>query len=122
MDNSQRKYQPADLIRFLDSDSEFAKVIKCPTTVYNIELIGREAAGLFGQVKEELYRKDPGWKDRFEVAAVKFAKIAGFRPEAVYQAQAELHQSKGLSQLVDRQRKPLLEGLNSSPFSKAKEM
>lgn len=116
-----KTYKPADLIKFLDIDSEFAGIIECPTVVFNIGFLGKEANGIFGQTNEELYRKNSGWKKRFDEAAEKFEKIAGFRPEAVYQAEVELREAKGLPRLVDRQREPLLEGLNLSPVLRAKE-
>ncbi len=117
----QKTYKPEDLIMFLDTDSKFARIIDCPAVIFNIGLLGKEANGIFAQANEALYRKDSGWENRFEEAAKRFEKIAGFRPEAVYQAEAELHEAKGLSGPVDSQRKPLLEGLNLSPVLRTKE-
>lgn len=117
----QQIYKPEDLIKFLDTDSEFAGIVDCPTVIFNIGLLGKDADGIFAQANEEIYRKDSGWEKRFEEAAKRFKRIAGFRPEAVFQAEAELCEAKGLPGPIDRQRKPLLEGLNLSPVLRTKE-
>lgn len=113
MDYPQQKYRPVDLIRFLDSDSEFAGVIECPNTIYNIGLIGKEADGLFAQANEIFHSQDLGCKERYEEVAAEFERIAGFRPEAVYEAEEELRKIKGLGPSVDIRGRPIIEGLNT---------
>ncbi len=112
MNNSQPKqYEPADLVMFIDSE-----VTAGPTTIFNISLLGKTASEIFGQANEALYRQYNGWEKVYDEAAEEFEKIAGFRPEELYDAMAKLRESKGLSPWVDRQRKPLVEGLNRIRF------